>query len=157
MKYRTLDEIVPEAKVVRADPASKRDWRRQRLEHLAMVLDAYEGPLQLMTRVEFLPKGEREFVRVDYSPLWVAYQDPVLRQQGLAGDRIGDAIAFFDLSWREAHHLFCDCHYSAGVTSRIIADLVRFSAHRITLHDLWTGFRTALRSWFRQATPAATG
>ena len=148
MKYRTLDEIVPEAKVVPAEPMTMRALRRQRLERLAMVLDGYEGSLQLMSRVEFLSKHERLLYRLDHSPLWIAYQDPVLREQGLAGDRMGDAIVFFDLTWSEAHHLFCDCHYTAGITSRTIADRMRSVAHQMTLRDAWDKLRTAFASRF---------
>ena len=42
-------------------------------------------------------------------PLTVAYEDPVLPHEGLASDRLGDAMDFFELTENEAHHAFCSC------------------------------------------------
>ena len=52
-------------------------------------------------------------------------QDPVLRRDGLASDRLGDAMAFFELSNRQAHRLFCDCHYSGNMTGAGLAARLR--------------------------------
>src|SRR5215216_1860327 len=105
MKYRTLDELGPEARVASLGADALREIRRQRLERLGTLLEGYEGALRLFSGVEYLPKKNRPSMRVDCSPLTIAYQDMELRRQGLAGDRIGDAMSFFDLSWYEAPHL----------------------------------------------------
>jgi hypothetical protein len=110
------------------------------------VLDDYQGIVQLFSRVEYLPQEERQSMRADYSPLTVAYQDPMLRQQGLSGDRISDAMRFFDLSWHEAHHLFCDCHYVGGVTSKMVAERLRTVARRRAWGDLCHEYWQALVS-----------
>ena len=146
MKYRTLDELAPVAHVVPVGAGSRRTLRRQRLERLATVLDDYQGILRLFSRVEYLPQEERQSMRTNYSPLTVAYQDPMLRQQGLSGDRIGDAMRFFDLSWHEAHHLFCDCHYVGGVTSQMVAKRVRTVARRRIWSDICHEYWQALVS-----------
>jgi hypothetical protein len=83
MKYRTLDELAPVAHVVPLGAKSIRALRRQRRERLATVLDEYQGNLQLFSRVEYLTPEDRQSVRPACSPLTVAYQDPVLRHQGL--------------------------------------------------------------------------
>ena len=145
MKYRTLEEIVPVAQVMPAGPDA-RAVKRARLERLATVLYSYEGPVKLFPGIEYLEWHERMLARHDRSPLAVAYQDAVFRGQGLKGDRIQDAMAFFNLSWREAHHLFCECHYGARVTPQVIAREVRALASRTSMRDAWRKFWTALRS-----------
>jgi hypothetical protein len=87
-------------------------------------------------------------LRADHSPLTIAYADAGLRAQGLAGDRLGDAIAFFDLTASEAHHLLCDCHYtSASVDSKMVAARARSIAHRLTIGEVWSKIRSALTMW----------
>ena len=145
MKYRTLEEIAPEARVVPLHPEPRRALRRKRLERLAAVLEAHTGPLRLFSRAEYLPRDDRMLLRQDDSPLDLAFRDPVLRGEGLAGDRMRDALAFFDLSWNQAHHLFCDCHYEGRATSKMVAGQVRSLAHRVTLGDLWDRLRASLK------------
>lgn len=84
--------------------------RRERLERWAEVLErAPERRLRSLGEIELVPKAERPALRADNSPLTIAYADPVLRTAGLGGDRLGDAMAFFDLSERQAHRLLCSC------------------------------------------------
>jgi hypothetical protein len=145
MKHRTLEEIAPVAQVMPAGP-DPRAVKRARLERLATILYNYEGPVKLFAGIEYLDRQQRMLARNDRSPLAVAYQDEVLRGQGLKGDRIEDAMAFFDLSWRETHHLFCECHYGAAVTPQVIAVQVRSLASRTSMRDAWRRFWTELRS-----------
>lgn len=84
--------------------------RRERLERWAEVLEREpERRLRALGEIEFVPKAQRPALRADHSPLAVAYADPVLRAAGLGGDRLGDAMAFFELSERQAHRLLCSC------------------------------------------------
>lgn len=154
MKHRTLEEIRPVAQIVNQvlaigpDPA--RAIRRERLERLATLLENYNGPLRLLTRMEFLPERERMLLRDELSPLTVAYRDPLLRAQGLKSDRLGDAMTFFDLSSREAHYLLCDCHHDAGaVTRQMLADRTRSVAQRMSAREAWHKLRTAVTSIWR--------
>jgi len=64
-------------------------------------------------------------LRGDDTPLALAYADPILREQGLTGDRLGDIMSFFELSHRDAHYLLCDCHFHGTMTSRSVAARVR--------------------------------
>jgi hypothetical protein len=84
--------------------------RRERLERWAEVLAREpDRRLRSLGEIEFVPRSERPALRADDSPLTVAYADPVLRASGLESDRLGDAMAFFELSERQAHRLLCSC------------------------------------------------
>ena len=48
--------------------------------------------LATLDEIEFKPKSVRRSMRADGSALSVAYADPVLRADGMASDRLGDAI-----------------------------------------------------------------
>ena len=80
-----------------------------REERLARWVEALElDPKRILRplhEIEFTKKRERRAIRVDNSPLTIAYEDPVLRAEGLASDRLGDAMDFFELSTatRTAH------------------------------------------------------
>jgi hypothetical protein len=76
--------------------------------------------------------------------LSIAYRDTLFREQGLKGDRLGDAIDFFQLSMREAHHIFCDCNYSGAITPAAVAARARSVAEKKTLGELWRGFTQRL-------------
>jgi len=112
--------------------------RREKLDRWARLLDAIDCPLNALMRVEFLPVQERAAVRGDGTPLAVAYGDPLFREHGLAGDRLGDIMAFFELSHRDAHYLLCDCHFQGTMTSRAVAARVRSLLPRPSLRELAT-------------------
>jgi hypothetical protein len=137
MQHRTLDELNQVAKVTaKITPAvSPRQVRRQRLRRLAALLDNHPGPIRLLSQIEFVPLPVRRQLRADFSPLALAYADDTLRRDGLASDRLGDAVDFFGLTQRQAHHLFCDCHYGAAITSRTVARRVRSLAERKSLGE----------------------
>jgi hypothetical protein len=124
MRHQSLDQISTKANVTQAQPAMS---RQQRLHRWAELLERNpDRPLRALSWVEFYHERERGLLRGDGTPISVAFSDPVLREQGLQGDTLGHAQAFFDLSSREAHFLLCDCHYlgrmdSAGVAKRIRA------------------------------------
>ena len=137
MKYRTLDEIRPVADVRPA--ASPREIRRRRLERLAQVLERHEGPVRLLSRIEYYPDEDRRAWREDGSPLFIAFADPEFRREGLVSDRFGDVMGFFQLSWGDAQHVFCDCHFPGRVSSQMIADRVREIARGSMLRNMWDG------------------
>src|SRR5262245_14120017 len=141
MEHRPLDELRKQAGVTPLAPSSResrRARRRERLERFATLLERYNAPVRLLSRIEYLPRAERLLLREDQSPLTIAFRDPVLREQGLASDRLGDAMAFFDLTPGEAHHLLCDCHYAGAVTTHTMAARARAIANRITLGETWS-------------------
>ena len=142
MEYRTIREIKGVATVRRLH--ATRMSRRERLQRWAAVLESNPTqPIKPLMRVEFLPRPERLLARREDSPLTIAYRDPVLREEGLAGDSLGDAMGFFELSDHEAHYLVCDCHYHGGMTMTPagVATRARAIADRVTLREMWARVR----------------
>jgi hypothetical protein len=134
MRHQRKDELGAVAEVVSFDVT--RMSRRERLERWADLLDRIPGKLNALTRIEYLPAAERLEARADNSPLQVAFKDPVLREEGLNGDRLGEVMSFFELSDRQAHRLFCDCHYHGSMTGFGLAQRLRLIA------------KGGIRAWF---------
>lgn len=145
MKHRSLEEVTKLAEIAPVDRRPEESPRRRRLERFAQLLDGYPGRIRLFSMMEYVPVKERIKLRQDESPLSIAYRDPQFRQQGLTGDRLGDAIDFFHLSMHEAHHLFCDCNYAAAITPGAVATRARSLAQKKTLAEIWKSFRQSLR------------
>lgn len=117
--------------------------RRERLERWAECLAADPTRrLKSLGEIEFTPKAERYALRADNSPLTVAFQDPVLRAEGLQSDQLGEAMAFFELSERQAHRLLCSCmngwSMEAGPAARKVHKLANPN-HRVQLAGLAIG------------------
>ena len=124
MKHQDIDQLGAIAEIVKFKPQEKLT-RRQRLERWADMLDRNPGKLNALPRIEYLTSTGQLQARVDNSPLDIAFKDPMLREDGLTGDRLGDAMVFFGLSDRQAHRLLCDCHYSGSMTGAGLATRVR--------------------------------
>jgi hypothetical protein len=107
-----------------------------REERLTRWVEALEREprriLRPLHQIEFRTPNERRAVREENSPLTVAYEDPVLRAEGLASDRLGDTIDFFQLSNHDAHTLFCSCHlgshFEASYAAKRVKALMKRSA-----------------------------
>lgn len=135
MKHTRLNEI---EHVADLSPAETRQMiRRERLERWATALERHKGVLKPLYRVEYVTPAERAQLRGDDTPLSVAFADPVLRSEGLASDRLGDAKKFFELSEHEAHYLLCDCHYGGTMTGEGVASRIRGVANRMGDRGLW--------------------
>ncbi len=150
MQHRSLDDLQRIADTMSADSAAMP--RRQRLERWASVLEQNPArPVALFRQVEYLSYSKRCGIRVDNSPLMLAFGDPVLEHAGLQSDLLGEGERFFGLSERQAHYLLCDCHYQGTATAGQIAARVRAVARQRTLGERWT----ALRSFVARAWPLA--
>ncbi len=100
--------------------------REERLARWADLLDRQAGRrLKTLDEIEFVPVDKRAALRADDSPLSIAYADPVLREEGLASDRLGDAMAFFNISEHEAHRVLCSCMHGRTVDAGRAAQCVR--------------------------------
>ncbi len=100
--------------------------RRERLERWAELLEREpDRTLRTLEEIEWKPAAERPAMRVDGSPLSVAFSDPVLRSEGLASDRLGDAIDFFELSEHEAHIVLCSCNGGETIQAEEAAQRLR--------------------------------
>jgi hypothetical protein len=136
MEHKPLDELKPIARLAKIP--SKEETRRARLLRFAEVLEAHRGRTRLFRGLEYLKQDDLIDLRDENSPLSIAFADPVLRTQGLTSDKFSEAVAFFDLSSREAHHILCDCHYAdSNVSSQIIAARVRAVAKQMSFRTIW--------------------
>ena len=149
MKYQSLEQIALEADVHPGVGPS----RRERLERWVELLEQRpHRRLSTIEGTEFGSRREREAKRADHSPLTVAFEDPVLRAAGLRGDRIGDAVGFFELSHGEAHRLVCSCHHGRTVSPGTVAARLRMMASKRASDSAvsWNGDRRPVRrgcSW----------
>src|SRR3954447_10950649 len=142
MKHTPVSEISRVADV-HAIPLKPPLTRTQRLERRAEALE--RDPDRMLTsleEIEWKSEDERGAMRAEYSALAVAYEDPVLRADGLASDRLGDALTFFRLTDAEAHFALCSCVYGHSMQAGVAARRVRMIAHpglsrcEVTRHDL---------------------
>jgi len=67
----------------------------------------------------------------------VAYQDPVLRDDGLTGDSLGEISDYFEMTNEDTHRLLCDCHYHGTMTGAGLAARLRHFAGRGERSGLW--------------------
>ena len=112
--------------------------RLERLQRWAEALERWPAEfLRPLRRVELYAPAERAKLRTDQSPLSVAFADPLLRAEGLEGDRLGDGRGFFGLNDRDMHALVCDCRYGGRMRPRDVARRVRGLADRNPLRRFW--------------------
>src|SRR3954451_3741183 len=107
MKHTPASEISRMADVHTAPPRPPMT-RVERLERWAEALD--HEPDRVLTsieEIEWKPERERGNMHAESSALTVAFEDSVLRAEGLAGDRLADAVTFFRLTDDEAHFALC--------------------------------------------------
>ena len=142
MKHTPVSEISRVADV-HAIPLKPPLTRVQRLERWAEALEREpDRVLTSLEEIEWKSEDERGAMRAESSALTVAFEDPVLRAEGLAGDRLVDAVTFFRLTDAEAHFALCSCVYGhsmqAGVAARRVRMIARPGISRcdVTRHDL---------------------
>jgi hypothetical protein len=131
MEHKTLDEIRDVADVQPSWLGSRPLTKCERLERWAEVLERRGSQrLKTMYEIEYLSRAKRAALRADNSPLSVAFADARLRADGLAGDTVGEAIAFFDVSEMEMHRILCFCHHGDTISANAAAARVRAAAMR---------------------------
>lgn len=100
--------------------------RQERLERWAELLERDPARrLRSLGEIESRTPAERLLMRSPDSPLSVAFDDPVLRAAGLASDRLGDGMSFFEISEDDAHRLMCSCLNGWSMSSGKVARGVR--------------------------------
>lgn len=125
MEHRHVDQLRSVADVGADLPKGMLN-RRERLERWAELLEREpDRELSSLGEIEFQPVAARGSLRADRSPLAVAFADPVLRTQGLASDRLGDAMNFFDITEHQAHRLLCSCMNGSTIRSATAARQIR--------------------------------
>lgn len=131
MEHKPLDQIRDVAEIVPNWLNHRPLSRSERLECWAEALER-EGGRRLTTlfRIEYQSPAKRAALRADDSLLSVAFNDPRLRAEGLAGDTVGDAVAFFQVSESELHDIVCFCHHGPTIAADTAAAQIRGAAMR---------------------------
>lgn len=139
MEYKNLEQIRDLAEV-RADLAPLKSMtHRERLQRWAEVLQRHEGrQLRSLMGTEFVSRDERAKMRIDNSPLTVAFEDPILRAEGLKSDKFGDAVEFFGIGENDAHNLVCYCRHGRTMMAEAVARDVRTLATYKAVADFVT-------------------
>ena len=119
MEHRSLKELRAVA-VIRTNPTPTMS-REDKLRRWADLLEARGGSVASFYRTEYVAHAARRTIRSEGSPISVAYADPVLRQEGLAGEAFGDAVAFFELSDHQMHRILCYCTGGHALASGEVA------------------------------------
>ncbi|MDY0884098.1 hypothetical protein ACFPL7_13425 [Dongia soli] len=81
--------------------------------------------LAAFDQTEYQSRDARGLMRSADSPISVAFEDPVLRAEGLFDDSYDQAKRFFGLTDWQLHDIVCDCHYGATMTATAAARYVR--------------------------------
>jgi hypothetical protein len=122
MEYKAVDQLRQVADVhAEREPLS----RAARLERWAELLEREPARLRSLGEIEFKTPEERRVLRVNGSPLTVAFSDPVLRADGLSSDMLGDATSYFGLSDRQVHRLLCSCMNGSSIAGDLAARRIR--------------------------------
>jgi hypothetical protein len=100
--------------------------RTQRLQRWSKLLERDPNrSLAALAGTEYRPSHERDAMRGDGSPLSVAFEDSVLREEGLQDDTYGEAKRFFDVSDEQLHEIVCYCHVGDRMMAARAAYCVR--------------------------------
>ena len=123
MKHQSITELTHIADV---QPTKTAMSRCDRLERWAECLEREpQRQLRSLEGIEYGPEAQRREVRENNSPLSVAFADPVLREEGLKSDKLGDALDFFEMSQSEAHRALCSCMHGRTMQAGEVARRVR--------------------------------
>ena len=131
MRHQSLDKLHNKAVILPGWLKARPMPKAERLARWAAALER-EGDKQLNTlfAIERMPRAKRLALRVDDSILSVAFKDPILRGEGLAGDSVGDVLRFFRISHSQLHEIACYCHHGPSMSARSAAARVRGHALR---------------------------
>lgn len=129
MEHRTLDDLAAVANVSGTDKPRRTMSKVERLRRWQSLLQADPGRiLQTLYETEYQTARARDGMRGDNTAITLAYDDPVLRAEGLEGDTYGDARRFFGLSDNQLHFALCYCYsgpaMSAGTAARRLESCV---------------------------------
>lgn len=125
MEHKTLDQVgrVAEVRVDRARTPLTRD---ERLIRWAELLERQpERRLNTLLETEYQAWETREAIRVANSPISVAFDDPVLRADGMKDDCYGEAKRFFGISDQQLHSIVCYCHFGTTMSAEAAALRIR--------------------------------
>lgn len=149
MRHQTLDQLHKVAEI-QIDPSQRGMDRTQRLQRWAELLE--RQPARLLSALpgtEYRSLPERHLMRSHGSPISVAFEDPLLRSEGLEDDSYGEAKRFFELSDGQLHNIVCHCHVGETMHASRAALCVRAAIGG-------RGFLAGLLSLFRRPARSAS-
>jgi len=142
MRHQTLDQLHTVAEV-RRDLTHPGMDRTQRLERWSELLEQQPNRLlAALAGTEYRASRERDVMRGEGSPISVAFEDTLLRGEGLKDDSYGEAKRFFELTDNQLHEIVCYCHVGATMQASRAAQSVRAAIGG-------RGFFAGLRETFR--------
>lgn len=125
MKHQTLEQLKTVAEV-QPDQIRPVMTRAERLERWAALLEKEpDRRLATLHGTEYQPEERRQSMRNAGSPLTIAFEDPVLRTEGLGSDTYGETKRFFELSDWQMHDIVCYCHLGETMRAGSAASRVR--------------------------------
>jgi hypothetical protein len=125
MKHQTLEQLQKVAEI-HAEQARPAMTRSERLQRWAELLDKDpDRQLGTLAGTEYQPAGTRLTMRSADSAITVAFDDAVLRAEGLENDTYGEAKRFFELTDWQLHDIVCYCHFGATMRAGAAARRVR--------------------------------
>lgn len=125
MKHQTLEQLKVVAEV-HPDQIRPVLTRTERLERWAALLEKDpDRRLATLHGTEYQPEERRQSMRSAGSPITVAFQDPVLKGDGMANDTYGEAKRFFELTDWQLHNIVCHCHVGESMRAATAASRVR--------------------------------
>jgi hypothetical protein len=144
MEYKSVAKLA-EVATVNAEARPSPMSQSARLQRWAGLLEQNpERRLNSLFETEHHLPTARDAMRVAGSPISVAFADPILRGEGLAGDSYGEAKRFFGLKDHQLHHALCYCHYGATLSAGTAAGALRGVVSDLT----GNGFTARVRRWF---------
>ena len=126
MERATLDHLSTKATVFRGYPQAGAQSQQQRLDRWSWLLG--RDPHRLLSTfpgTEFMDPKIRDAMRCANTAITVAFEDPILREAGLADDSYGTAKAFFGLSDAQMHWILCYCHHGTAIHAGVLTSVVR--------------------------------
>ena len=126
MKYQTLEQLqkVAEVHTEQAQPTAM--TRSERLQRWADLLEQYpDRQLGTLAGTEYQTVETRLTMRSAGSAITVAFDDAILRAEGLENDTYGEAKRFFELTDWQLHDIVCSCHFGETMRSGTAARRVR--------------------------------
>lgn len=151
MEHKLLAELQSRADLTSIETRF-RMTRAQRLERWIEALERDPTRrLRPLYEIEYTTVEGRRAARSDNSPLTVAYEDPVLRAEGLKSDKLGDVLDFFELTEQQAHQAFCSCHMGSSFQAKHAANRLRAVQPKLPTES-HGGFRAAVAAFFSRWT-----
>lgn len=127
MEHQSHGQLAHIAKLYKGNLPGRPMSRRERLDRWRKLLAQQpRRVLHTLHETEYWPRRTRDDLRNENTAITVAFEDVVLREEGLRGDSYGDARRFFGLSDSQLHFVVCYCHSGANMPAGSAARRLEF-------------------------------